>query len=226
MEDVVKRFGTAFGLISQAPFVRWLQPAPLITNTAKVCAVYKQSHDGQQRPESYQLAYPGSPVRLEPNVDYIVDFALIESMVNLAQRTNVPLECRGVGAVVISDEYRQIFGPDYHFYYENNEAARLPTDVAPNPGSTVSFLRVPNPGRRHVGFRFVVAGATCTADVVAAGHPFGNLLNEQTVLAAVPELTFASGVADTVPVEWMIRITCTAGIPFFIRVWMSFNEAP
>jgi hypothetical protein len=222
-DDVVKIFGSSFAVLEQAPFVRWVQPAPQIKNTSKVVAVYQQQHDGQQRAESLQLSYPGSPVRLEPNLNYILDFCLSEALVQPGLRVNEPKEARNINTVVITDEYRQIFGAEWQIYFETRETGRLPTAAAPAPGSTVNFLRVPNPGRRHVGFRFFANSSTCTADVVAVGLPAG--VNQQTVLSAVAESTFAAGVADTIPMEWLVKVTSTVGVPTAIGCWLTFNES-
>jgi hypothetical protein len=221
---IIKSAGqNGFVELEQAPFVRYVQPLPSSRNTAKTFAAYHKEHDGPGNSSSLVMAAPGSPVRLEPFKTWILSPQIEDIMSGGKARSNVPQDANSMQVLIMS-EYEPKYGAEEHFFFSDTRSDRLPTAVAPNPGSTIGFMRFPNPGKRKIAIYFNT-NATCTMRVVGRfSAPFGGLTAQEQAIAAAPEVTPTVGTTIMVPQEWELELTAVAGVPTLCQVFISFHD--
>jgi hypothetical protein len=209
-------------VIETASHYRYVQPAPSPVNTAKALLVYRQLDDGIGKNKSSQVVYPGSPAQLLPGFVYLVRADINTALtfpespvadVDPAERNNL--------MVILSDEYRPVFGGENHFSFRTEEAARLPTGAF----DTQICARFPNPGAKRIGFWFTTVGAgnSVVAQVIARGVPSGSCA--QTVIGPGHlELVHVVGNAEVPPIDWEVQLTATGVQPTSVLMFISYNE--
>jgi hypothetical protein len=225
LPDQIKVFSGPTLLLEQAPFCRWIQPAPSIRNTAKILAVYEKQHDGLGVNENLRTTVAGSPILLKPGLTYVVTTRLNKSVNEVRFDDQRDPSEGGVSMVLISDQPIPQFAHDRQLAYFTTEATRIPT-VA---GAPKTLIRIPNPGFRRAGFVFLTNVAGVVADLVAVYDiPSGTatfITSAQTVLAAQPQSTPALGTALIAPVEWQVVLTAAGpGLPSSVSLRMSFHD--
>jgi hypothetical protein len=222
--DQIKTFSNGHDLVEVAPFVRFVQPAPSVNNTAKALAVYEHATDGSHL-GNLQVAFPGSPVRLRQDTVYVVTPRL-KLALNNAQVSSAASALDGANSMALyTHDYRPVYGHEEQIQFGSNQAARLPAGL----GVATPFLRVPNPGKRRVGLTFMANVANVVADVVAVYDPPAGAAVffpvEQTVIAAQPLAVVGQGTADAIPIEWRVALTAIGpALPTFAVVSLSFED--
>jgi hypothetical protein len=219
---IVKSAGSnGFLELEQAPFTRFVQPAPGPRNTAKCFAVYQKQHDGAQNAQSFVMAWPGSPVQLEPNLTYILTPQIEDVADGLTKaRTNVPQDQNEM-RVLVTDEYQPQWGSDDHFFFTSRDTNRMPRALS----LTSEFMRFPNPGKRKLSLFFRTDAGGCTATVEGRFSAGFATTAAQNIIVGAGESVAAVGTLDVIPLEWNIILTKAAGpFPTRVSVFVSFHD--